>query len=384
MSSRFNNAARNLLWIRNDALELGVAHGGGHISNLRVPGFADKGNPFWEPPWESHEPENVSDELVNEQYGGSPEGRLLASILGHSLALDHYGAPSNEETNAGAVTHGNVGVLPWEWDQVSQDTIIGRCEDPIAQIKFSRQLQISGPCVVIEESVTNLCGWDRPFAWQQHVSLGFPFCDDGFWATSNCDRGTTHPQSFGDGASLLPASETQWPYAPKKDGGYCDYRKPLAPTQVANDFTGYRVSQSDSLGNFVAGNGRFGFALFYVWPRRFFPWMGVWDEKHARSKPPWNKSTCVRAYEFGASPYPLMRRDLISTPYLFDVPTYLLLPANSTIWVRYILGVFTGIAGPGKLEVKGSTARLIGDSGVLAEVSFPCACGSTERLGKSE
>ena len=142
---------------------------------------------------------------------GAPEGRLLASILGHSLCLDLYGAPSKEETLAGAVTHGKVGVLPWQWKRPDSGTLEGECKDDLAQLQFSRRLQVKGNCVVIEERLQNLCAWDRPVGWQQHVSLGSPFCEEGFWAQSNCDLGSTHPQTFGAGSSLIPGRKTQWP-----------------------------------------------------------------------------------------------------------------------------------------------------------------------------
>jgi hypothetical protein len=316
---------------------------------------------------------------VKESYGGPPEGRLLASILGHSLALDLYGAPSPEETAMGAVTHGKVGVLPWNWQQDGDDHLVGSCADQSGQVVFTRELKLSGRCVVIDESVQNLCDFDRHFAWQQHVSLGSPFCEVGFWANSNCDKGKTHPQSFGDGASLAPNTETAWPYTPRRDGGLCDYRRPPEENAVANDFTGFQVQRNDSLGNFVAGNSRFGFALFYLWPRTFFPWLGVWDEKHARGLKPWEKKVSVRAYEFGVSPYPLLRREQLAEPRLFDLPTFLLLPAKSLMRVRYVLGIFAGVTESGEIQVVDNNIVLSNEGRVLSKVTLPCECTSSDR-----
>jgi hypothetical protein len=312
---------RKVTWIGSEQLQIALAHGGGHIAALRFPGMPESTNPFWQPPWTSLEPEDVTDSIVAREYGGAPEGRLLASILGHSLALDLYGAPSKEEMAGGAVTHGTVGVLPWKWELSGDEALCGKCEDPFAQLHFSRELRAQGSCVLIEERVKNLCPWDRPIGWQQHVSLGSPFCEDGFWAHSNCDLGATHPQDFGIGASLIPGRETHWPFAPRRDGSLCDYRVPLDADATANDFSGYRVSPAHQLGGFVAGNTHFGFALFYLWPRHFFPWLGVWDEKHARELKPWEKRASVRAYEFGVSPHPMSRREMLRSPVFLEVPT---------------------------------------------------------------
>lgn len=378
---RFDRLAnhRKVTWIGSDQLQIAVAAGGGHIAALRFPGMPESANPFWLPPWTSLEPENVTDDIVNHEYGGAPEGRLLASILGHSLALDLYGPPSKEETALGAVTHGQVGVLPWKWKLSGTDLLFGDCEDIFSRVHFSRRLQVKDSCVLIEEKVTNLCRWDRPIAWQQHVSLAPPFLGEGFWADSNCERGVTHPQSFGAGASLVPGTATEWPWAPRRDGGSCDYRKPLATDAIANDLTGFSVRTSDPWGSFVAGNTQYEFALFYLWPRQFFPWMGVWDEKNARELKPWSKRTSVRAYEFGVSPHPLDRREMLNKPSLFDTPAYLILPAGGTHWVRYVLGVFPQVREIGEFGVSGRNATLSNHGRLIRQVTLPGECASSAR-----
>lgn len=359
---------RKALWVKGQGLEVALAHGGGHIAGLRVPGAREDVNPYWQPPWPSVEPGNVTEAQIDADYGGAPEGRLLASILGHSLALDLYGAPSKEETAAGGVTHGKAGVLVWKWKRDDPETLTGECEDDHGRLHFSRSLCAAGNCVEIEERVQNLCAWDRPIGWQQHVSLGPPFIEAGFWAISNCDLGSTHPESFGAGASLIPSTETRWPLAPLRSGGLRDYRRPLDPAALSNDFTGYRVRPSDKLAYFVAGNARFGFAMFYVWPGHFFPWMGVWEEQHARTLKPWCGRTTVRAFEFGVSPFPLTRLDLLRRPLLFDVPTYIILPAGATLWVRYALGVFRNVKEGDDLVASEESAVLMSGGHDVARV----------------
>jgi hypothetical protein len=370
---------RKVVWVGSQQLQIALAEEGGHIAAVRADGIDNRSNPYWQPPWPSLEPSSVTAKIVDEEYGGPPEGRLLTSILGHSLALDLYGAPSPEEAACGAVTHGQVAVQPWTWHESDESSLIGECDDTLGLLRFSRRVKVIGLCAVIEETVQNLLGCDRPLAWQQHVSLGPPFCEDGFWASANCDRGTTHPQSFGTGASLLPNTETQWPLAPQENGRSCDYREPLGENAQANDFCGFRVRSFNEVGNFVAGNKRLQFALFYLWPRHFFPWLGIWDERHARTEKPWCKNVSVRAFEFGASPYPETRRNLLLRPRLFDVPTYLILPAKKTVWVRYIMGVFRGITESGDLSLSNRKAKLVGAQGEISEVDLPETCASTTR-----
>ena len=370
---------RKVIWVGDETLQLALADGGGCIAALRSKDIDESFNPYWQPPWPSLEPSAVTPEIVNQQYGGPPEGRLLASILGHSLALDLYGEPSKEEAAAGAVTHGQVGVQQWAWRITDENSVMGECDDSLGQLKFARTVKVAGHCAVVEERVQNLCSWDRPICWQQHVSFGPPFCEEGFWANANCDHGTTHPESFGVGASLVPNAETDWPLAPLKNGGDLDYREPLTSDAQANDFSGFRVRPSDELGYFVVGNTRLKFALFYIWPRTFFPWLGIWDERHARAEKPWCKRVSVRAFEFGASPYPDPRRNLLSRPQLFDLPTYLILPANETLWVRYIIGVFTGVSESADFKLSGGAVSLVDVRGEIVRIDLPGACASATR-----
>jgi hypothetical protein len=370
---------RKVVWVGGEEFQIALAEGGGHIAALRSEGIDDTSNPFWQPPWPSLEPSAVTAEIVDKEYGGAPQGRLLASILGHSLALDLYGAPSKEEAAAGAVTHGQVAVQPWTWHEADDARIIGECDDALAHLKFSRSIKVVGRCAIVEERIQNLSGPDRPTSWQQHVSFGPQFCEDGFWANANCDSGTTHPQSFGAGASLRPDTEVQWPLAPRQDGQIRDYREPLGRDAQANDFSGFRVRPTDELGYFVAGNTSLKFALFYIWPRHFFPWLGIWDERRARTGKPWCKNVSVRAFEFGVSPYPDTRHNLLRRPCLFDLPSDIVLPANQALWVRYMMGIFPDVGEHSDLTISGQTITLASANGEIASLDLPAALASASR-----
>ena len=60
-------------------------------------------------------------------------------------------------------------------------------------------------------------------------------------------------------------------------------------------------------------------ALGYVWRRADFPWLGIWEENRSRPQPPWNGSALTRGMEFGVSPFPESRREMIERGRLFDV-----------------------------------------------------------------
>ena len=73
----------------------------------------------------------------------------------------------------------------------------------------------------------------------------------------------------------------------------------------------------------------------YVWNRADFPWLGIWEERKGRTHAPWNGRTVTRGMEFGASPLPESRRQMIDRNTLLGVPAYRWLPAKSKLRADY-------------------------------------------------
>jgi hypothetical protein len=63
--------------------------------------------------------------------------------------------------------------------------------------------------------------------------------------------------------------------------------------------------------------------------------MGIWEENHSRTNPPWNGRTVTRGMEFGASPFPETRREMVERGTLFDTPCYRWLPAKRSLSAEY-------------------------------------------------
>lgn len=63
--------------------------------------------------------------------------------------------------------------------------------------------------------------------------------------------------------------------------------------------------------------------------------MGIWEENRSRQQPPWNGQTITRGMEFGVSPFPESRREMIQRGELFGVPAYRWIPARTRIDVNY-------------------------------------------------
>ena len=87
---------------------------------------------------------------------------------------------------------------------------------------------------------------------------------------------------------------------------------------------------------FVAFTPEFQLAFGYMWKQADFPWMGIWEENRSRLQPPWNGREVTRGMEFGVSPFPESRRQMIDRGRMFDVPTYRWIPARSAVTVEYL------------------------------------------------
>jgi len=76
-------------------------------------------------------------------------------------------------------------------------------------------------------------------------------------------------------------------------------------------------------------------AFGYRWHSADFPWLGVWEENFSRTHAPWSGNTLARGMEFGVSPMPETRRQMIERGELFGVPTYRWLPAKGRLEAEY-------------------------------------------------
>lgn len=309
-----------------------VLHEGGHIAEI-----TDKAsgvNPLWIPHWPSIEP-STYDAQRHPEYGSGADASLLAGIMGHNLCLDIFGGPSEEEAAAGMPVHGETSTAPFDVSLDSATEISMAAVLPAAQLRVERVLGLEHRVLRIRESVENLTAADRPVGWTQHVTLGPPFFENG--ATElrvSATRSKVFEGPFGPADYLVPGAEFDWPHAPRADGGLADLRKaPDVPRSSA--FTTHLMDPAHEDAFFVAFSPSSQLAFGYGWRRADFPWMGMWEENHARTAAPWNGRTLTRGMEFGVSPFPETRREMIERGRLVDTPTFRWIPARRRVEVEY-------------------------------------------------
>ena len=346
MSASHRYRGRRAASIENHDVRVTVLEEGGHIAEI----FDKRSgvNPLWTPPWPSIEP-SAFDPRTQTAYGAGGDARLLAGIMGHNLCLDIFGGPSAAESAAGVDPHGEASVVRYEIE-ASGNALAIRAHLPIAQIVVERRVELRDRGVRIRESVENLAGTDRPIGWTQHVTLGPPFLEKGVTELcASASRSKVYEAAFGVADYLRPGAEFDWPSAPGADGRTVDLRR-FTDAPVSSAYTAHLMDPRLEHAFFVAFSPVAKLAFGCVWRRTDFPWLGIWEENYSRLGPPWNGQTLTRGMEFGVSPFPESRRQMVERGSLFGTRTYRWLSAKGRLETEYYAVVRAADGVPTSLE----------------------------------
>ena len=139
---------------------------------------------------------------------------------------------------------------------------------------------------------------------------------------------------FARDRTLATGAEFDWPSAPRADGTTADLRIYNASSK-SGAYTAHLMDPHLRDAFFVAFSPHHRLAFGYVWTQADFPWMGIWEENRSRLQPPWNGKTVTRGMEFGVSPFPESRVQMIERGRLFGVPGYRWIPAKTRVEVEY-------------------------------------------------
>ncbi len=332
--------------IENGTLRVTVLEEGGHIAEICD--LASGVNPLWTPGWPSIEP-SLYHPTRHPEYGGGADASLLSGIMGHNLCLDVFGGPSASEAAAGLPAHGEASVAPFSVTS-SARTIEMETVLPQAQLQVTRTLTLEGPVVRVDETVENLTATDRAVGWTEHVTIGPPFLTPGATRLQvGADRSLVYPGRFGAADYLTPGAEFVWPHAPRRGGGTADLGTYPA-TAPSGSYTAHRLDPGRGTASFVLFSPALRLAFGYAWSRADFPWLGLWEEHRSRSEAPWNGAETTWGLEFGVSPLPENRQQMIERGRTFDTPGFLWIPARQRIAVVYRAILRHAEAMPASLE----------------------------------
>ena len=316
--------------IENDALRVTVLEEGGHIAEI-----ADKAtgvNPLWTPEWPSIEP-STYDRAAHGLYGDGVDAPLLAGLMGHNVCLDIFGGPSEDEARAGLPVHGEVSTARFEIE-ATPTSLTMRAPLRQAQLHFERRIDLVDRGVRVREQLENISGTDRPVGWTEHVTLGPPFLDSRTEFRAPATRSRVFEGTFGPADYLTSGADFDWPHAPRAGGGTHDLRR-FPGANPSSAYTAQLVDPAREHGCFVAFAPASRLAFGYVWRRADFPWLGIWEENRARAAAPWNRGAVTRGMEFGVSPFPETRRQMIDRGPLFGTRSCGWIPARGRAVVEY-------------------------------------------------
>ena len=112
--------------LANEQIALYCLRGGGHLASLSFrAGPAPNVNLLWEPSWQTIEPARYSKQKHGRRFGPPPAGKYLSRLAGHSLCLDYFGAPSEEEALLGLPLHGEVASAAGRWPRSAPNAAWG-------------------------------------------------------------------------------------------------------------------------------------------------------------------------------------------------------------------------------------------------------------------
>ena len=324
---------RKAVRLENEALRVTVLQEGGHIAEVY-----DKRagvSPLWIPHWESLEPSAFNPQHPG-VFGAGVDGKLLAGIMGHNLCLDIFGGPTEDEAAAGLTAHGEGSVGAYDLFE-APNMLEMQLTLPIAQLRFTRMLELRGQDVHVQESIENLAAVDRPIAWTQHVTLSPPFLNpETTEFRASVTRSIVSETDPGFAMDFAPGQEFLWPHAPLNKNGISthDLRK-MHPTAPASGYTAHIADPAQEYAHFIAFEPKYKLAFGYIWKRAEFPWLGIWEENCSRPGSPWDSVTVTRGMEFGVSPFPESRRAMVERCRLLDTPTFRWMPANGRLEAEY-------------------------------------------------
>jgi len=138
----------------------------------------------------------------------------------------------------------------------------------------------------------------------------------------------------GFNAYLRPGAEFLWPLAPGLDGSVINLQQ-MHETAPASGYTAHIGDAASENAFFLAYSPELELVFGYLWRAKDFPWLGIWEENCSRQGSPWNGVTVTRGMEFGVSPIPETRREMVDRGRLLDTPTFRWLPSKGSLSAEY-------------------------------------------------
>jgi hypothetical protein len=188
--------------------------------------------------------------------------------------------------------HGEACLVPWEVEAHDATSATLSTDLFRAPLSIERVLEVDGPVLRIEETVTNTSPDSIEVMWSHHPAFGAPFLDGGCLLTTGARTYLVDGEV--PGTMLAPRSRHAWPVAELADGTTIDLGSIPAPAE-ARAHLGY-LTEFDA-GWFALTNPALELGVAFRWPLEVFPAAWFWQEIHSTSGYPWYRRAYVTAVE---------------------------------------------------------------------------------------
>jgi hypothetical protein len=266
---------------------------------------------------------------------GQPMSPL--ATMGHFLALDGFGAPSDQELAAGMPFHGEAShqlfkIIATKNSGLSH-LVSMQATLPLAQETFTRTVEsVEGENIVyVTSELESALSVDRPISWAEHATIGPPFMESGKvvvdMPATNCRVRPYKPGKIP--GHLVYEKDFKWPMAPSINGGEADIR--IIPTDHNwLDLASCQMDPARSLAFVTALHLEKHLLYGYVFRRRDFPWLMSWMNYTG-------DNSAARGMEFSSQPFDISHHDSVVMSPLFGTSTFSWLPAKAKIETRFLM-----------------------------------------------
>ncbi|HYW46396.1 MAG TPA: hypothetical protein VE959_26245 [Bryobacteraceae bacterium] len=265
--------------------------------------------------------------------GGEPLSPF--ATIGHFLALDGFGAPSDEERAAGMPFHGEANRISAKviarQDSGPVRSVSLQLWLPLAQETLTRTVEMAdGENVVyVTSELESALAVDRPVSWTEHATLGPPFLEPGkVTIDMPATRCRVRAYKAGSTGKLAYLKDFDWPMAPLTAGGFVNLLTvPVGETSL--DLATCLMDPARKYAYVTAVRTDKQLIFGYVFHREEYPWLMNWMNYTGDAR-------AARGVEFSTLPFDVPHRETVDTHEMFGAPTYKWLPAKSKIRTRFV------------------------------------------------